>query len=209
MCVALDEPQLLQRVELVVEYGEVLDGFLHRLALAGKVFLFVARIGLVAQQVLGVFGHILQIAQIVHVGIETGAADEVGTDADGHHDKDDSYQTLVAVHGVGVDAVDQGEGLLIDLVTFLAEQLWQIGQAEEGGAEDGEGCKETEVLQQVGLDEDQSCEGADGRQTTEPDGFHLVAQQTGGVADILEVGQHVEHIAQRHTEHDTADAQGQ
>ena len=84
-----------------------------------------------------------------------------------------------------------------------------MGQAEEGGAEDGEGCKETEVLQQVGLDEDQSCEGTDGRQTAEPDGFHLVAQQTGSVADILEVGQHVEHIAQSDTEHDTADAQSQ
>ena len=131
MGIALHQSHLLERVELLVETGEVLDGLFHRLALAGEVFLFVACIGLVAQQLFRVLRHLLQIAEVVHIGIETRSAIEV--EAYGHHD-DDGYsdqQWLLTVEGVVVQTVYQREGLLVHLVLLCPEHLWQIDQREE------------------------------------------------------------------------------
>ena len=118
----------------MIEHGKVLDGLFHRLTLTGKVFLFVACIGLVAQQVLRVFGHLLQIPQVVHVGIKAGTSCEVGTDTDDHDDDDHGNQSFLLIDGVGVQFVDEGKRLLVHVLVAFTQQLGQEQQTEQGGA---------------------------------------------------------------------------
>ena len=94
----------------MVEDGEILDGFLHALTAAREIFLLVAGVGLVAQQLLRIFGVLLQIAQVVHVGIEAHPADEIGSHAHRHNGGYDDKQRFLTVEGVGVHAVDEPEG---------------------------------------------------------------------------------------------------
>ena len=84
------------------------------------------------------------------------------------------------------------------------QQLWKVGKAEQRGSYDGKGSKQTEILQEVGIDEDQAGKGSDGGQTAQEDGLDLVAQQLVGVVDVFRVGQHMEHVAQRHAQHHTS-----
>ena len=171
--------------------------------------MFVARIGLVTQQILRIFGHLLQITKIVHVGVEAGATKEIGTNTDSHYNDNGSYQSSLAIYGVVVNTVNQCKCFLVNLVGLGVQQLRQISQAEQGCAEDGKSCKEAEILQEVCLDKDESGKRADGCQTAQPDGFHLVAQQLCGITHIFEMGQHMEYITQCHTENDTSNAQCQ
>ena len=54
----------------------------------------------------------------MHIGIETGATIEIGTNADSHHHDDNGNQTSLAIYGVGVDAVNQCKGFLIYLIVL-------------------------------------------------------------------------------------------
>ncbi len=108
MGVVLHETELLQRIELTVKDGEMADGFLHRLAFTGKVFRLVAGICFAAKQIFRVFGHRVLVAQVVHVGIETNAAHEVGTDTNNYHQTDNGQQGFVAVEGIRVNSLDKG-----------------------------------------------------------------------------------------------------
>ena len=84
------------------------DGLFHRITFTGKVFGLVACIGLAAKQILRVFGHRVLVAKIMHVGIETNAAHEVGTDTNNYHQTDYGQQGFVAVEGIRVDSFDKG-----------------------------------------------------------------------------------------------------
>ena len=109
--IALYESDALQGVELVFEQGEVVDGFFHRATLAGEVVGLVAGIGLFVEQFLGMLDDVGLIAEVMHIGIEMGAANDIGGDADHRNDHDSSYQGLLPIEGVVVDAVDEtGEG---------------------------------------------------------------------------------------------------
>ena len=160
-CVALHQSEALQRVELLAEPSEVADGLFHCTAYAAEIGVLVAGIGVVAQQVFRVFHLGVFVTQVVHVGIETGATHEEcrytydGGKANGCQER------LVMLEGIAVDAVDEPWERLAP-----GEQLRQIDQRKERGAEDGEGGKETEVAQEVGLDEDECREGADGGQAS-------------------------------------------
>ena len=102
----------------MIEDSKILNSFLHCLALTGKVFLFITRIGLIAQQVLRIFGHVFQITEVMHVGIETGATIEIGTNANCHHHNDSGYQFSLAINGVVVNMVYQQKGFLVNLISL-------------------------------------------------------------------------------------------
>ena len=105
--IALYQSQALQGVELMAQHAEVMEGFLHGLALTGEIFGFVAGIGLRAQQVLGMLDHRVVVAQIVHVGIEMGAAHAPGTYANDCQHDDDGNQRLFPIEGIGVDTLNK------------------------------------------------------------------------------------------------------
>ena len=210
----------LQRVELAVELGKAAEGLFHCAPLAGKVFrLVTAARSLVAEQPLRVTGNLGLVAEVVHVGVEMGAADDEGSY--GHHtdNANGDKQSALAVEGIGAEAVEEGgERRLgggrscssrLRLFTTAGQHLRQVGQREEGGAQDSETGKEAEVAQQVGIDKQQSGKRTDGGDAAHEHRLHLVAQQLVRIADVLMVGQHVQHVAHGHTKHDAADTQGQ
>ena len=63
---------------------------------------------LFTQQLLRVFRHRMVIAQVVHVRIEAGAANDKGTKADNDNQKDSCYQWFLAVEGIIDDTADEG-----------------------------------------------------------------------------------------------------
>ena len=56
--------------------------------------------GWIAKQVLGLLHHRVVVAQILHVGIEMGASDEIGAYAGNCQQKNDGDQRLLAIEGV-------------------------------------------------------------------------------------------------------------
>ena len=90
----------------------------------------------------------------------------------------------------------------------MEKELWQVDEAKQRGGSNGQGGKEAEVLQQVGVGEEETAEGADGGDAAEEQGLRLFAQQLLAVLDVVAVGEHVEHVAQSHAEHHAADAEG-
>ena len=118
MGVALYETQSLQGVELMIEDGEVLYRLLHRLTLAGEIFCLVASICLVAEQLLGVFCHILQISQVMHVGIKARASYEICSDTNDNHHDNYCQQRLLLVERIIINLVNKPETILIVLVIF-------------------------------------------------------------------------------------------
>ena len=202
------EALLLQRIEFLGHEREVLDGLLHRCTTGSKVLVTVARIGLLTHQCLGLGKVLGPIAQIAHVGIEIRTSNEIISYAnDGQH-SDDSQQGFVAVDGIGIDAVDHLERMTVQLVLPFVEERWQERQREHRSTHDGKGGKQAEVLQQVRLDKDQTQERTDGGDAAHQDGLHLVLEHLYRVAHVLVVGDDVQHVAQGHTQHDGADAQG-
>ena len=61
-------------------------------------------------------------------------------------------------------------------VLLATQHLWQVNQREQCCADDSKGSEQTEILQQGGIDEDESCERADRRDTAQQDRLYLVAQ---------------------------------
>ena len=104
--IVLHQAEVFEGVELLTEVVEMLKGFLHRLSLTGEVLVFLPRISLFTQQILRMFHHRLLVAQVVHVSIEMGATDKIGTYSDGRQQEDDGNQGLLTVEGIGIDAVD-------------------------------------------------------------------------------------------------------
>ena len=98
---------------------------------------------------------------------------------------------------------------MVDLVLLELHEVGQIDEGKDGGAHDGESCEESEVLQEVGLDEDESHEGTDGGEAAQKDGFGLVTQHHLGVCHIFIMCEDMEHVAHRHTEHHGAYAEGE
>ena len=98
--IALHQSLTLQGIELRAKQVEVMKGFLHRLSLAGHILGIVACIGLIAKQVLGLLHHRVVVAQILHVGIEMGASNEIGAYADDCQQKNDGNQRFLPIEGV-------------------------------------------------------------------------------------------------------------
>ena len=122
----------------------------------------------------------------MHVCVKTGPSHEISTDTNHHDDENRYQQRFLTIEGIRIDAVYPSKGVLNMLIFF--QELRQIGQTEQSRTKDGKGSKQSEILQEVSLDKDQTSKRADSCQTTQPYGLHLISQHRLRVAHILLMG---------------------
>ena len=198
----------------MIEDGEVLYRFLHRLALACEIFCLVACICLVAKKLFRVFCHILQISQIMHVSVETCTSYEICSNTNDNHQDNYSQQWLLLVKRIIIYLVNEPEPLRIFFIFYFIfiiyfQHLRQIDEREHRSTQYRKSGKESEVLQEVCLNEYQSCEGTDGSETSQPYRFYLVTKHLFAIAYVFMVCKDVENITKCNAKNDSSDGKCQ
>ena len=130
---------------------------------------------------------------MLQIAVKADARSEA--EADYRDYGDEAEQPSASVRLGGVDLFEEAEGLLIAAVLFGIKELRQEDQGAECRAKQHEGGEETEIAEQFALSEKQACKGSYRGYAAQAHGFGLCPEHLLGIRDILELGQHVQHIA--------------
>ena len=146
------------------------------------------------------------VADMLQVVVELHLSGEEEPDDDDETQPNDDER--VAVVGVVVDALNALEYLLVMLLILLAQEVRQEDEGEEGVADEGEGGKEAEVLEQVALREEQPEERADGGEAAEAYRHGLLLEHLLHVAHKALVDNDMQAVAECDAQNHGADAEG-
>ena len=204
----MDDAEILQGVDLADDAGvigqRIVEGRGGCRVVGVDAVAVVVHVGI---ELLAAEGLLLEIAEVAEVLVEAHLRGEA--DAHERHDADQDHRKLALVNAVGADAVDDAESLPVLAGVPFPEEMGQEDQGEHRTAKQPQRGEQAEVAEELRLGEHQAGEGADGRQYAEGNGRRLILQHLFRIADILEVRDDVQAVAERHAENDGADAHRQ